>query len=160
MILRRLGIGKKSEYFLEAKPDASGDAKKPEAKAPEAKKPEAKAPEPKQEAQPEAKAAAPIDPKAVEAALAVEGTTNGAAPAPAPAPAPPAKQKKMKQAKAPAPVAPAPAAVVPAPKPVVAKPATANFATEYLLPSGTPRRRPGPSLDGFKTMARQVSPRR
>ncbi len=69
-----------------------------------------------------------------------------------------------------APAAPAPAAVettpavaaAPTPAPVaVPKPqATGTFAPNYLIAPSTnnSRRRPGPSLSGFKDMARQVKP--
>lgn len=62
-----------------------------------------------------------------------------------------------------APVAPTPAAVAPA-APVAAKaepvkisvPTETNFATKYLIPQNTPRRRPGVNMNSFLDMARQV----
>lgn len=67
------------------------------------------------------------------------------------------------------PVAPTPAAVAPvAPvAPVAAKatkaepvkisvPTETNFATKYLIPKNTPRRRPGVNMNSFLDMARQV----
>ncbi|KPQ37107.1 MAG: Bacterial protein of unknown function (DUF883) [Phormidesmis priestleyi Ana] len=36
---------------------------------------------------------------------------------------------------------------------------TKNFSTDYLLSSGSSRRRPGPSLNSFKGMAKEVNPR-
>ncbi len=75
------------------------------------------------------------------------GTTDAGAPA-APAPAAPAP--------APVTAAPTPAPVAVAPKPQ----ATSTFAPTYLIAPSTnnSRRRPGPSLSGFKEMARQVKP--
>ncbi|HEY9627269.1 MAG TPA: hypothetical protein V6C84_08200 [Coleofasciculaceae cyanobacterium] len=132
MILKRLGIGKKSEYFLEAEP-LSADETKAHTEAKVAAVP-AKAPDAPAEVKPaEAK---PVEAKPAEA-----------------------KQKKLKKTKAaeePAASAPAPKAA-PAPKPA---PTVVNFATDYLLTIGTPRRRPGPSLDSFKDMAKQVNPRK
>ncbi|MFN5954735.1 MAG: hypothetical protein ACK6A9_13870 [Dolichospermum sp.] len=60
-------------------------------------------------------------------------------------------------------VAPTPAAVAPA-APVAAKaepvkisvPTETNFATKYLIPKNTPRRRPGVNMNSFLDMARQV----
>jgi len=62
-----------------------------------------------------------------------------------------------------APVASTPAAVAPA-APVAAKaepvkisvPTETNFATKYLIPKNTPRRRPGVNMNSFLDMARQV----
>ncbi|MDB9453547.1 hypothetical protein PN478_18885 [Dolichospermum circinale CS-534/05] len=62
-----------------------------------------------------------------------------------------------------APVASTPAAVAPvapvAPKaePVkISVPTETNFATKYLIPQNTPRRRPGVNMNSFLDMARQV----
>jgi len=57
----------------------------------------------------------------------------------------------------------APAAVAPV-APVAAKaepvtisaPTETNFATKYLIPKNTPRRRPGVNMNSFLDMARQV----
>ncbi|MDB9473759.1 hypothetical protein [Dolichospermum circinale] len=62
-----------------------------------------------------------------------------------------------------APVASTPAAVAPV-APVAAKaepvkisvPTETNFATKYLIPQNTPRRRPGVNMNSFLDMARQV----
>ncbi|HEY9639363.1 MAG TPA: hypothetical protein V6C57_02705 [Coleofasciculaceae cyanobacterium] len=135
MILKRLGIGKKSEYFLEA-PPLSQDESQVNAKKVD--------PQPKPES-----TAAGITPADVKAAQIAE----------APAAAESASsQKKSKQAKA---AVDQPKTAV-APKAAAPKvePATANFATDYLIPKDTPRRRPGPSLDMFKDMAKQVNPRK
>jgi hypothetical protein len=60
-------------------------------------------------------------------------------------------------------VAPTPAAATPI-APVAAKaepvkisaPTETNFATKYLIPKNTPRRRPGVNMNSFLDMARQV----
>ncbi|WP_028082073.1 hypothetical protein [Dolichospermum circinale] len=60
-------------------------------------------------------------------------------------------------------VAPTPAAAAPI-APVAAKaepvkisvPTETNFATKYLIPQNTPRRRPGVNMNSFLDMARQV----
>lgn len=66
---------------------------------------------------------------------------------------------------APAPVAPVATAASVAPAaPVAAKaepvtisaPTETNFATKYLIPKNTPRRRPGVNMNSFLDMARQV----
>jgi hypothetical protein len=59
------------------------------------------------------------------------------------------KEKKAKEApvSAPAPVAAAPAKV---------EPTEVEFATKYLITPSMSRRRPGPSLNGFKDMARKA----
>lgn len=63
--------------------------------------------------------------------------------------------KKEKQAKE------TPAAPVSAPAPVAAtngkvEPQEVEFATKYLITPSMSRRRPGPSLNGFKDMARKA----
>jgi hypothetical protein len=86
-------------------------------------------------------------------------TTEAPAPVVESAPAPVAekkakktsvkKEKKAKEApvSAPAPVAAAPAKV---------EPTEVEFATKYLITPSMSRRRPGPSLNGFKDMARKA----
>lgn len=137
MVLKLLGLGKKSEYFLEAPPATNGA---------EPKKADEPAPTPvKVEAPPKAEAA---DAQPVAAA------ENKAEAEP--------KVKKMKAVKSASPEAKS------APTPTVtAQPATKpaavemkNFATDGLMPMSMPRRRPGPSLDPFKDMARNVNPRK
>jgi len=61
------------------------------------------------------------------------------------------------------PVAPTPAAVAPVAakatkaEPVkISVPTETNFATKYLIPKNTPRRRPGVNMNSFLDMARQV----
>lgn len=143
MVLKFLGKGKKSEYFLEAPPSTNG-AEPPKA--------------------PEAKAAdAPAPLKAVSEALAPakELVSNGAAEAVEATKTQTKKIKKSKstEAKESAPAAPAPAAVKPAasvPQPEPVK----NFATDHLMPPNMPRRRPGPSLDMYRNMAKDVTPKK
>ncbi|MDB9537614.1 hypothetical protein PN451_17560 [Dolichospermum planctonicum CS-1226] len=64
-------------------------------------------------------------------------------------------------------VAPTPAAAAPAPAAVAAKatkaepvkisvPTETNFATKYLIPKNTPRRRPGVNMNSFLEMASQM----
>ena len=68
---------------------------------------------------------------------------------------------------APTPAAPAPAPAAVAVAPVAAKatkaepvkisvPTETNFATKYLIPKNTPRRRPGVNMNSFLEMASQV----
>ncbi|MCW6036251.1 hypothetical protein K4A83_08195 [Spirulina subsalsa FACHB-351] len=83
----------------------------------------------------------------------------------APADSTPVAPEKPAPAPAKAPAAPAPVAVetpAPAPAPAPPKapepPATGTFAPDYLLYTTTrAKRRPGPSLKGFRDMARQVN---
>ncbi|MBF2072272.1 MAG: hypothetical protein IGS50_00695 [Synechococcales cyanobacterium C42_A2020_086] len=154
MVLKFLGLGKKSEYFLEAPPTETNGAQPPAQAEPAPATPEhiqmeapASAP-----AQSEAPAVAPVE--AAEAAATPTET-----PTEAPAKPKAKKLKKTKSAEAAAPAteaAPAPKAAPVAPQPEPAK----TFATDFLLPSNTPRRRPGPSLDMFRTMAKDVKPRK
>jgi hypothetical protein len=74
------------------------------------------------------------------------------------APKTPAKAKKSsikKSAKETAPAAP----VAPVAAPAKIEPQQVEFATQYLLTQTLVRRQPGPSLDKFKAMARQVKTR-
>jgi hypothetical protein len=64
---------------------------------------------------------------------------------------------------APTPAAPAPAAVAPVAakatkaEPVkISVPTETNFATKYLIPKNTPRRRPGVNMNSFLEMASQM----
>jgi hypothetical protein len=162
MVFKFLGLGgKKKEFFLEADPQAA-DAK-PESKGvgqPEVAKAKAEAkPAAKLEAKakPEAKAA-PVEAKS--AAPAAPATPVAAVGQPEAAASKKGKtsiksRKKGKDA------APAAANVDPTPKvdptPVAKAPAApATFAASNLLINSTSRRRPGPSLDKFKTMARDM----
>ena len=136
MILKRLGIGKKSEYFLEA-PPLSHDESQANAKINPQPQPAKSEP-----------TAAVITPADVKAAQIAESPT-----AAEPTAQPATSKKKSKQTKS-AGNEPRTAPKIEASKP---EPATVNFATEYLIPKNTPRRRPGPSLDMFKDMAKQVN---
>jgi hypothetical protein len=86
------------------------------------------------------------------------------APAPAveSAPAPVAEKKAKKTSvKKEKQVKETPAAPVSAPAPVAAtngkvEPQEVEFATKYLITPSMSRRRPGPSLNGFKDMARKA----
>jgi hypothetical protein len=121
-----LGLGKSSEYFLEAEPSSSAAAAAPVAEA---------AP-----ATTEAPVAAPAPAAAVAAVAppATDVTSNGKAPAAAaPAPVPTAKP-------------------TPEDKPAADQTFAPNFVV--LSSSRSGRRRPGPSLNPFLDMARQVRP--
>lgn len=138
MVLKFLGIGKKSEFFLEAPPADSQPAAKTEAANPAA-------PEPSHV---DAKAVlAPVAEKISEATSKVKKTLKEVN-----------VEKKAKAEKGgaekngAAPTAPA----APAPKP---EPTLTNFATTLQV-NNTPRRRPGPSLNMFKDMAKQVNSRK
>jgi hypothetical protein len=149
MVLKFLGIGKKSEFYLEAPPADPADSQSA-AKA----KPAEPTP---------AKPAATPEPAHMEAVAAAE--KNGKKPALSGKTLQEAKAEKRakaekvqpdKKAKAEkAEVKPAPAAP-PAPK---AEPVSANFATTFQ-PNATPRRRPGPSMNMFKDMAKEVNPKK
>ncbi|MCU0526459.1 MAG: hypothetical protein MUF72_16730 [Elainella sp. Prado103] len=149
MVLKLLGLGKKSEYFLEAPPAANGAESTGAEKVKEVAKVVEQAVEKTVE-------------KVVDTAEKVADTAADAVEAIKPAEtasvkASAKKMKKSKVAEAEKP-APAPAPVVksaPAPAPTVT-----NFATDGLMPMNMPRRRPGPSLNMFKDMARDVTPRK
>jgi hypothetical protein len=141
MVLKFLGIGKKkSEYFLEAPPaDTNAADTKPAAKEQHV--------EPVEPAQPAADAAAATGKKEKKTlreanaekkakAEAQSAPSNGKAPAKPEVKAAPASTPEVK-----------------------ADPMLTNFATNFQV-SNTPRRRPGPSLNGFKDMAKQVNTRR
>lgn len=121
-----VGLGKSSEYFLEAEPSNSAAPAAVTAAAAAPKAPAA--------------AAAPVAAVAVAEPPATDVTTNGKAPAaaaPVPAPAPAAK-----------------------PVPEAAPAAEQTFAPNFVLLNSSRggRRRPGPSLNPFLDMARQVRP--
>jgi hypothetical protein len=159
MVLKFLGIGKKkSEFVLEAPPVDSPTGSQPAAKA----KPD---PTPAKPAHVEAVAA-----PAVEKTIEKTVETNGKKPAKsgktlkeanaekrAKAEQKAQAGKKAQPEKKAAEVKAAPAAPpAPAPK---AEPTITNFATT-LQPNSTPRRRPGPSMNMFKDMAKQVNPKK
>lgn len=154
MVLKFLGLGKKSEYFLEAQP-ASPNGSEPPAK-PEAKEEPA---EPKKDVA-EATSTEAEKPEEVKAVV-VETVPESSPQAATANEAPTAEAKPKKAKKAQKPSEPKAVEVVPEKKTVTASiaksaPQSTNFATDHLMPSNTPRRRPGPSLDMFKEMARQV----
>lgn len=101
----------------------------------------------------------PAAPAPQAPAVVAEPAAPVAAAPEAPAPAPKSTKTSIKAAKAAAPAAPAksPEPPKPAPAPVTLPPETA-FASKFV-PSNTPRRRPGPSLNGFKDMARDMGRR-
>jgi len=78
-----------------------------------------------------------------------------AAPVTATKTAKPAQKTAKKKAVAPQ-QAPAPVVVAPAPKP---QPTQVEFATKYLITDTLVRRQPGPSLNKFKEMARNLKTR-
>jgi hypothetical protein len=157
MVLKFLGIGKKSEFVLEAPPADSQPAAKAKPAAEPAHTEAVAAPA----VENNGKAPAPAK-EAVKAAVKTSGKTLKEANAEKKAKAEKkaAEKKVTPDKKAATPdkveVKAAPAAPAPAPK---AEPAKPNFATTMQLNS-TPRRRPGPSLDMFKDMAKQVGPRK
>lgn len=89
-------------------------------------------------------------------------TTAAAAPVVESAAAPVAEKKAKKTSiKKEKQVKETPAAPVSAPAPLAAtngkvEPQEVEFATKYLITPSMSRRRPGPSLNGFKDMARKV----
>jgi hypothetical protein len=154
MVFKFLGLGgKKKEFFLEADPQAA-DAK-PESKGvgqPEVAKAKAEA---KPAAKPEAKAA-PVETKAAAPAAPVAAVGQ-----PEAAAAKTTGKTSIKSRKKGKDAAPAAAKADPTPRvdPIPAAKAPAapvTFAASNLLINSTSRRRPGPSLDKFKTMARDI----
>jgi hypothetical protein len=154
MVLKFLGLGKKSEYFLEAEP-ASPNGSEPPAK-PEAKEKEPAKPK---EDVAEAKSTEAEKPEQVKAVVIETVPESSPKAAEAEAPAAEAKSKKAKKVKASSEsktVEAVPEKKTVTPSITKSAPQSTNFATDHLMPSNTPRRRPGPSLDMFKEMARQV----
>jgi len=145
MVLKFLGIGKKSEFFLEAPPADSQPAAKTDAATPAA-------PEPSHV---DAKAVlAPVAEKISEATSKVSEATSKAKKTlkEVNVEKKPKADKGGSEKNGAAPTAPA----APAPKP---EPTLTNFATTLQV-NNTPRRRPGPSLNMFKDMAKQVNSRK
>jgi hypothetical protein len=152
MVLKFLGIGKKSEFVLEAPPADS----QPAAKAKPAAKVEPAKPAAPEPSHVDAKAAlAPVADQVSKATSQVSKATSKVkktlkeANAEKKAKAEKGGAKTEKRAVEPA------APTIPVPKP---EPTLTNFATT-LQANNTPRRRPGPSLDIFKNMAKQVNSR-
>jgi hypothetical protein len=132
-----LGFGKKSDYFMEA---ASAAAESVGVKVEPAKE---------EKATPAKSNAAPV----AATKTAAKTAEAPAQPAASPAPAKATKLKKSKQTESTPESAPA------APQHTVAKTQTdLTFAPNFLLSPGSTngRRRPGPSMDYFRNMAKQV----
>lgn len=150
MVFKFLGLQKKSEYFMEAEPAEKNGSQAPtetksthteSVKPTEAKPAESKATPTKADAAPSAKISAPAD-AAKSAAAEVKKAAKSA-------------KKSVSKGDEPGPVPEIPPAPMPKVESLPEAPAT--FAPNYLMPSNTPRRRPGPSLGMFKDMARQVN---
>lgn len=162
MVFKFLSKGKKSEFFMEAEPlshEANPAAKLAEAKKAVETAVEATVTEAKKVAEAKvddlkdtvAKVADVIEDQ-VEKSVAQVGKAGKAAKPES------AKTKKIKQAKAEAKSEVKPEAKA---NQVQAAPApTPNFATDFLMPSATPRRRPGPSMNMFRDMVKDVTPRK
>ena len=138
MVFKFLNKGKKSEFFLEAPPlshEADPAAKLADVKkAAEAKVSELKETVAKVIDAVEEKTAQPEPTKATKAKKTkVEPETTSS----------PAASVKVESSKA---------------KPAAEAPKT--FATDFLMPSNTPRRRPGPSLKMFQDMAKDMNSRK
>lgn len=169
MVLKFLGIGKKSEFVLEAPPADSPPAAnaKPDTesvKPADRKKAHVEAKSvlaPTVEQLSETTSKSKVVETAKEEANAVkEEAKAGLAPVVDQVSKATSKVKKTlkeanaeKKAKAEK-SGTAPAVSAPKPEPTVT-----NFATTLQV-NNTPRRRPGPSLDMFKDMAKQVNPRK
>jgi len=147
MVLKFLGIGKKSGFFLEAPP---ADAQ-PTAKA----KPATELAKPTAEIEAD-KLAAALEPSHLDAkavlAPAVEQISKATSKVKKTLKEANAEKKAKTEKSGAEPKVPE----VPAAKP---EPTLTNFATT-LQANNTPRRRPGPSLDVFKNMAKQVNSRK
>ncbi|NJR58432.1 MAG: hypothetical protein HC769_05950 [Cyanobacteria bacterium CRU_2_1] len=147
MVLKFLGITKKSKYFLEADPlppnGAEPNSKKAEPTTPESIKTKSAQPEP---------ASAEVKSTPAQAVVAEPSTSVSK-------PEAKSKSSKTKSKAAPAPdVETAPMAK--SVETTLAPQVSPVFAADNRLTNSTPRRRPGPSLDGFRTMARQVTPQK
>jgi hypothetical protein len=128
-MLKNLFGGKKSNFYLELK---ETDGEKPAAVTTEAPAPAPVVEAPAPAAEP---AAAPVAEKKAKKTSVK-------------------KEKKAKGKEAPA-SAPAPVAAAPA-QPAKVEPKEVEFATKFLISPSLSRRRPGPSLNGFKDMARKA----
>ncbi|NJR40824.1 MAG: hypothetical protein HC781_20785 [Leptolyngbyaceae cyanobacterium CSU_1_4] len=140
MVLKFLGIGKKSEFVLEAPPADSQPAAKP---ATESAKSAAAEP-----SHVDVKAAlVPAVEQISKATTKVKKTLKEVNIE---------KQAKAEKGKVETNGSEPSDPAKPAPKP---EPTLTNFATTLQV-NNTPRRRPGPSLNPFKDMAKQVNPRK
>lgn len=165
MVFKFLSRGKKSEYFLEAPPETQSDTN---GSAPAAKVAEAKKAVGKTLAEAQKVAEAKVDQLQDAAAKVADAVEDKVAEVKEAAPkavkaveakAPEAKTKKFKKTKTSEAAAKSEASAKPAPAKVKAEPVK-NFATDFLMPDTMPRRRPGPSMDTFRNMAKDVTPRR
>ncbi len=145
-LAKLVGLGKKSEYFLEADPVDSAVVSAPAAQSVVAA----------ETSSANGKSVAPEAAIAPSTALitAEQGANNGSATA--------KKSKVSKKAlKADAEAAKAESAQAPAPVAAAASsvPVDVTFAPKYLMTanSRSGRRRPGPSMNPFRDMARQVN---
>ncbi|MGK7946229.1 MAG: hypothetical protein AB4058_17345 [Microcystaceae cyanobacterium] len=146
-MIQKLFGGKKETYFLEIEETNGTKAPEPSAKAPEIAAEPAKV-----ESQP----TTPVVEKATEPAkVESQPTTPVVEKAAPPAKSSKKSAKKVSKAKTEPTVAPTPPTVSTESN-GQAEPKNVEFATKYLLvPTGS-RRRPGPSLNKFKDMARDV----
>lgn len=142
MVLKFLGLGKKSEYFVEAEPSSTNGSEPPKAtSAAEVKAPEAADTENSNAVVPAPQAAAANSNAAGNSKKVKAENTAG-------------NSRKVKTEAETASVAATPTAPISSATP--SQPAVKNFATDHLMPMPTSRRRPGPSLNPFKDMAKQV----
>lgn len=141
MVLKFLK-GKKSEYFLEAPPSTNG-AESDTTPAPLKAVSEALAPTKEILSSNGAAEATKAKTKTIKKSKSAEAKSAEA---------------KSTEAKESAPAAPSPVVAKPVASPQP-EPVT-NFATDHLMPLNMPRRRPGPSLDTFRNMAKDVTPRK
>ncbi|MBD2089287.1 hypothetical protein H6F67_05405 [Microcoleus sp. FACHB-1515] len=149
-----IGLGKKSEYFMEmeeAKEETA--ATLPAASPAKAAAPAQPAPAAKAEPKVEPKVEPPVQPVSAAPPAKAEAA-KPAAKAEAPAPKPKVQVAKIENGKVEQLSESAPAAV---PVGVVQPSAEQTFAPKYLVGMSTNgRRRPGPSLNYFRDMAKQV----
>jgi|GEM_PF-465452 hypothetical protein len=149
-----VGLGK-SDYYMEAAPLPAGASAQAEpAKLASAKAEPVKAPAKVEEPKAEAKAATAVETAPAKTDLApasLETVKAAIAEAPANGAAANAKKNGKKARKAEAEKLPAPV------KAAEATPKTdQTFAPNYLIQTSGSRRRPGPSLDPFRNLAKQV----
>lgn len=158
MVLKFLGLGKKSEYFLEAEPQPSNGSEPATKEKPKAEPAAKITPESAKEA-----VSSTLETAASEAKSALESAASAATSATEAVASKVTKttkkSKKSQKAKAES-VAIEVDETTPAEAKAEIKAIPASnttFATDHLIPKNTPRRRPGPSLDMYKDMARQMN---
>ncbi|WAL60311.1 hypothetical protein [Thermocoleostomius sinensis] len=158
MVLKFLGLGKKSEYFLEAEPQPSNGSEPATAEKPKTESVATTTPEAVKDAVSSTLETAASEAKsALEAAAAVATSATEAVASKATKTT--KKSKKSQKAKVESVTVEIDETTqAEAKAEIKAIPASSNtFATDHLIPKNTPRRRPGPSLDMFKDMARQMN---